>query len=48
MNDLVVESRYVIPIVNRPTVAALARRLRAPLSGFSTDLYLLQDWYMEA
>ena len=48
MNDLVIEGRYIIPIVNRPTVVALARRLRAPLSGFSSDLYLLQDWYMEA
>ena len=47
-NDLVIEGRYVIPIVNRPTVVALARRLRAPLSGFSSDLYLLHDWYMEA
>jgi len=47
MNDLVIESRHVIAVVNRPTVAALARRLRAPLSGFSSDLYLLQDWYMD-
>lgn len=48
MNDLVIESHHVIPVVSRPNVAALARRLRAPLSGFSSDLFLLQDWYMEA
>ena len=48
MNDLAIESHHVIPVVSRPNVAVLARRLRAPLSGFSSDLFLLQDWYMEA
>jgi peptide/nickel transport system substrate-binding protein len=48
MNDMAIDSRYVIPIVNRPTVAAVSRKLRATMNGFATDLFLLQDWYKEA
>jgi peptide/nickel transport system substrate-binding protein len=48
MNDLVVQSRTVIPLVNRPLVSAHSNRLRAPMSGFDIDVWLLKDWYREA
>jgi peptide/nickel transport system substrate-binding protein len=48
MNDMAIDSRYVIPIVNRPTVAAVSRKLKATMNGFATDLFLLQDWYKDA
>ena len=48
MNDLVIESRYIIPVVFRPRVSAQSTKLRAPLSGWDNDLWLLKDWYREA
>jgi peptide/nickel transport system substrate-binding protein len=48
MNDVLVQSRTVIPLVNRPVVSAHANRLRAPMSGFDIDVWLLKDWYKEA
>ncbi len=48
MNDLVIESRFIIPVVFRPRVAAVSNKLRAPLSGWDNDLWLLKDWYREA
>ena len=48
MNDLVVQSGVVIPLVNRPFVSAHSNRLRAPLSSWDMDVWLLQDWYREA
>jgi peptide/nickel transport system substrate-binding protein len=47
MNDLVVENRTVIPLVNRPVVSAQSSRLRAPMSGWDNDVWLLKDWYRE-
>src|SRR5262245_63931995 len=47
MNDLVVQSKVVVPLVNRPLVSAHSNRLRAPMSGWDIDLWLLQDWYRE-
>ena len=48
MNDLVCDSRVVIPVVYRPRVSAVANRLRAPLSGWDNDFWALADWYREA
>jgi peptide/nickel transport system substrate-binding protein len=48
MNDLVIESRAVIPVVFRPRVAAVSNKLRAPQSGWDNDFWLLKDWYREA
>jgi peptide/nickel transport system substrate-binding protein len=48
MNDLVVENRVVIPVVNRPHVQAMGNKLRAPMSGWTNNTWLLQDWYKEA
>ena len=48
MNDIVVENRVVIPIVNRRWVAAMSNKLRATLSGWDNDFWNLRDWYREA
>jgi peptide/nickel transport system substrate-binding protein len=48
MNEILVEQRVVIPLVNRSSVAAVSNRLRAPLSGWDNDIWLLKDWYREA
>jgi peptide/nickel transport system substrate-binding protein len=47
MNDLVVQNKVVIPIVNRPFTSAHSNRLRAPMSGWDSDVWLLKDWYRE-
>jgi peptide/nickel transport system substrate-binding protein len=47
MNDLLVEHKVIIPIVNRPVVSAQSNRLRAPMSGWDNDVWLLKDWYRE-
>jgi peptide/nickel transport system substrate-binding protein len=48
MNDLVVNNRVVIPVVNRPKVQALSNKLHAPGSGWDNDLWALKDWYRDA
>ena len=48
MNELIVENRVVIPLVNRPEVGAASRTLRMTLSGWDSHLWLLKDWYREA
>jgi peptide/nickel transport system substrate-binding protein len=47
MNDMVVEDGVVIPIVSRPQVYALSRKLKAVLSGWDNTFWNLQDWYRE-
>jgi peptide/nickel transport system substrate-binding protein len=47
MNELVIENRVVIPLVNRPEVGAASHRLRMSLSGWDSHLWLLRDWYRE-
>jgi peptide/nickel transport system substrate-binding protein len=48
MNELVVEHKVVIPLVNRPNTNAQSSRLRAPMSGWDSDVWMLKDWYREA
>jgi peptide/nickel transport system substrate-binding protein len=48
MNDLVINNRVVIPVVNRPKVQALSNKLHAPGSGWDNDLWNLKDWYRDA
>ena len=48
MNELAIEGLAVIPVVYRPRVAAVASKLRCPLSGWDNDFFRLQDWYKEA
>ncbi len=47
MNDLVVGSNHVIPLVGRPTVSGSLNNLRHVLSGWDNTLWLLGDWYRE-
>jgi peptide/nickel transport system substrate-binding protein len=48
MNDLVIEHRVVIPIVNRPGAAARSGKLQSLLSGWDNTTWLLKDWFREA
>ena len=48
MNDMVVGEPVVIPVVYRPRVSAVSRRLRPHLSGWDNDLWDLRNWYNEA
>ena len=48
LNDILVNDGFIHPIANRPQVSALAKNLRAQLSGWSSDVFLIQDWYREA
>jgi peptide/nickel transport system substrate-binding protein len=48
MNDLVISSRHIIPVVYRPRVSAVGAKLNAPLSGWDNDLWNLRDWYKDA
>jgi len=48
MNELVVGSNHIIPVVFSPRVSAQGRQLRPVLSGWDNDLWLLKDWYREA
>jgi len=48
MNDLVCGDGYIVPLVYRPSVAALRKGLVAELSGWSEELGALQDWHRQA
>jgi len=48
MNDMVVEDGVVIPVVCRPQVSAMSKKLRATLSGWDSTFWNLKDWYREA
>ena len=47
MNDLVIKDVVVIPVVYRLAVAAVSNKLHAPLSGWDSNLWALQDWYRD-
>jgi peptide/nickel transport system substrate-binding protein len=47
MNDMVVEDGVVIPVVSRPQVSAISKKLRATLSGWDSTFWNLKDWYRE-
>jgi len=47
MNDLVIQNVVVIPVVQRPRVAAVSNRLRAEQSGWDSDFWALHSWYRE-
>jgi peptide/nickel transport system substrate-binding protein len=47
MNDLVVGSNYVIPVVRRPRVRASLNNLRPVLSAWDNDFWLLSHWHRE-
>jgi peptide/nickel transport system substrate-binding protein len=47
-NDLVVDNVVVIPVVYRPAVAGLKSDVKANMSGWTTYLWRIGDWYREA
>jgi peptide/nickel transport system substrate-binding protein len=48
MNELVIQNVVVIPVVFRPRVAAVSKRLHVEQSGWDSDFWNLQSWYREA
>lgn len=47
MNDLVVSSNHIIPLVRRPTVSASLNNLRHVLSAWDLTMWHLHDWWRE-
>ena len=47
MNDMVIGNVVVIPVVQRPGVAAVSSRLKVERSGWDSDFWALQNWYRE-
>ena len=47
MNDLVVGSNHIIPLVRRPLVSASLNNLRHVLSAWDNTFWLLSNWYRE-
>jgi peptide/nickel transport system substrate-binding protein len=47
MNDMVVEDGVVIPVVSRPQVSAISKKLRATLSGWDGTFWDLRNWYRQ-
>jgi peptide/nickel transport system substrate-binding protein len=47
MNDLVCSEHVVIPIVYRPGVSAVAAKLQVNPSGWDSNFWNLQDWFMD-
>jgi peptide/nickel transport system substrate-binding protein len=45
MNDMVVKDVVIIPEIYRPRVSGIAKGLNAPMSGWDSDFWALQDWY---
>jgi peptide/nickel transport system substrate-binding protein len=45
MNDMVIKDVVVIPVVYRPSVAAVSNKLHVLLSGWDSYLWNLYDWY---
>ncbi|MEO5734191.1 MAG: peptide ABC transporter substrate-binding protein, partial [Rubrivivax sp.] len=48
MNDMVVKSNYIIPLISRPRIRGSSTKLFKPLSGWDLDFSGLQNWYREA
>jgi peptide/nickel transport system substrate-binding protein len=47
MNDLIVRSNYIIPLVRRPRVRASLNNLRPVLTAWDNDFWLLGHWHRE-
>ncbi len=47
MNDLIVGSNHIIPLVKRPLVSGSVNNLRHVLSGWDGTFWALQDWWRE-
>jgi peptide/nickel transport system substrate-binding protein len=47
LNDMVIRNVVVIPVVTRPAVTAVANEMHAPLSGWDTNFFAIEDWYRD-
>lgn len=47
MNDIVVGSNHIIPLVKRPTVSASLNTLKPVLSAWDGTTWLLRDWWRQ-
>jgi peptide/nickel transport system substrate-binding protein len=47
-NDMVIDDYVVIPVVARPGVVAMVKKLRANMSGWDNNTWDIQDWFKEA
>ena len=47
LNELAVNNQVVIPVVARPSVAALGSKLVAQMSGWDNNTWDIQDWYKD-
>jgi len=47
MNDLIVGSNHVIPLVMRPAVSGSVNNLRHVLSGWDQTMWMIQDWWRQ-
>jgi peptide/nickel transport system substrate-binding protein len=47
LNDLIVGSNHIIPVVRRPRVRASLNNLRTVLSAWDNDFWLLGHWWRE-
>jgi peptide/nickel transport system substrate-binding protein len=48
LNDLVITNVVAIPVVTRPSVAAVTKGLQAELSGFDSYIWDMANWYKDA
>jgi peptide/nickel transport system substrate-binding protein len=48
MNDMVLKDIVVIPVVYRPSVAAVSTKLHVLLSGWDSYIGDLHNWYADA
>lgn len=48
LNDLIVGSNHIIPLVKRPTVSASLNALHPVLSAWDGTFWLLHDWWRES
>ncbi|WP_372619991.1 peptide ABC transporter substrate-binding protein [Falsiroseomonas sp.] len=48
MNDLIVGSNHIIPLVGRPRVRASVNNLRPVLTAWDNDFWMLSHWYRES
>jgi peptide/nickel transport system substrate-binding protein len=47
LNDLIVNSNHIVPVVGRPRVRASLNNLNTVLTGWDSDMWLLGDWFRQ-
>ncbi len=48
LNDLIISSRHIIPVVARPRPEGVANDLKVNITGWDNTFSFLADWYREA